>query len=133
MSAISSERMWFHNRRNRMDNFRADITSHGTESFKIAMNLLEHNKVVGYREDGNNLILYWAESPKMTKLPFPMTISQASDFVLGWLEHANYGEEPDHDGHNRHGWRIFNESWGHIGGEWQAFVVIEPVWAEFGK
>jgi len=26
------------------------------------------------------------------------------------------------------GWRVFNESYGIVGGEWDAFVAIRPAW-----
>lgn len=42
-------------------------------------------------------MLYRSDSPKATKLPFPMTLEQAADFAAGWLEHADYGSEPNHD------------------------------------
>lgn len=53
--------------------------------------------------------------------------------VRAWLEAVEYGPEPNHDGDNKKGWRVFNERYSHVSGLWQAFVAIEPVWLEYGK
>ncbi len=117
-----------------MDNFHFDMTSEGKELLKAAMMLLPRTEVVGYRvDDKKGLIFYWADSDKATQLPYPMTLEQAADFAAGWLDHASYGKQPDHDGDNGKGWRLYNESWGHVDGEWEAFVAVMPVWAMYGK
>jgi hypothetical protein len=85
--------------------------------------------VTGYRDDGRRFVLYRADSPKATKLPFPLTREQAADLIIGWLGQANYGPQPDHDGHNGKGWRLHS---GQIDGEWQTLLAVEPVWAEYG-
>lgn len=117
-----------------MDNFHFDMTSTGGKELRTALSLFPQHTVTGYRVDQEKgLILYWAESSKATALPFPMTLEQAADFAHGWLEHADYGSEPDHDGYNRRGWRLYTESWGHVCGEWQAFAAVQPAWAMYGK
>ena len=116
-----------------MDNFKIDITSEGDTQFKTAMTFFRHSKVTGYRVDGKRLILYWTKSDKATPMLYEMTLPQAAEFVLGWLSNQDYGREPDHDGDNGKGWRLYNEAWGHIGTEYQAFVAVEPVWAWYGK
>lgn len=119
-----------------MDNFHFDMTSEGDEAFKTALKLFDvrvGRTVVGYRSDAKKMVLYWSVSERATKLPYPMTFEQAANFVLGWLAHADYGPEPDHDGDNGKGWRLYNEAWGQVDGEWQAFAAIEPCWAMYGK
>ncbi len=118
-----------------MDNFHFDMTSTGASTLKAALALFNPpgGKVVGYNIVDNRMILFWANSPKATKLPFPMTLAQAGEFVAGWLEHAEYGKRPDHDGDNDKGWRLFTEIWGMIGGDHAAFAAIEPCWAMYGK
>lgn len=118
-----------------MDNFRFDMTSRGDATLKIALNLFNPpgGKVVGYKADNERLVLYWGESTNATKLPFPMTLDQAADFASGWLEHADFGSEPDHDGDNKPGWRLYCEGWGIVGGDHYAFAAIEPRWAMYGK
>jgi hypothetical protein len=116
-----------------MDNFQVDITSGGAEDLKRAMGFFSLlHKVTGYRDEGRRFVLYRADSPSATKLPFPLTREQAADLIIGWLEQADYGPQPDHDGHNGKGWRLHNGAGGHIGGEWQALLAVEPVWAEYG-
>ena len=117
-----------------MDNFHFDMTSKGEMQLKKAMMLFPYDKVIGYREDEEKgLIFYWSDSPRTIKLPFPMNLDQAADFAAGWLEHASYGKEPDHDGDNGKGWRLYTEDWGHVDGEYQAFMAVKPVWAMYGK
>lgn len=117
-----------------MDNFRIDVTAEGDDRLRAVLALFDHDTVVGYQADGRRrLVFYWTDSEKATALPFPMTMEQAADFAIGWLEHADYGDEPDHDGSNGKGWRIYNEDWGHVDGDWSAFVAIEPAWAMYGK
>lgn len=123
-----------------MDNFRLDMTAEGADRFTAALNLFNPpgNHVVGYRidevEHRPRIILYWTPSTKATQLPFPMTLDEAATFVLGWLKHANYGKKPDLDGDAEAcGWRLYNEAWGHVNNEWEAFAAIEPRWALYGK
>jgi len=118
-----------------MDNFHFDMTSEGKEQLKTALSLFPHQKVVAYRIDAEKgMILYWIQSTNALSLPFAMSLSQAADFVSGWLEEAApYGAEPDHDGDNGKGWRLYNESWGRIGDESSAFAAVQPVWAMYGK
>ncbi len=120
--------------KNIVDNFRIDITSDKSigDAMKLAFGGYKH--AVGYRIDAEKgMIFYWSISKNMTPFPFKMDAEGAAHFVLRWLKEADYGQEPDHDGHNGRGWRLYNEDWGHISNEWQAFVAIQPVWAMYGK
>lgn len=117
-----------------MDNFHFDMTSRGDKALMTALSLFPQHKVTGYRVDADKgLVLYWAASERATALPFDMTLEQAARFAADWLEHADYGSKPDHDGDNEKGWRLYSESWGHISGEWQAFAAVQPMWAMYGK
>ncbi len=120
-----------------MDNFKFDMTSEGKERFKIALSLVHKNKVIGYRvHKEKGLMLYHVKvdaSKDMILFPYEMTIGQASEFAYGWIENYNLGNQPDHDGDNGRGWRVYTESWGKVNGEWQCFVAIQAVWAMYGK
>jgi len=118
-----------------MDNFQFDMTSTGTETLRKALSLFSPpgGKVRGYSTDGQKLVLYWSESPKSTNLPFPMTLEQAADFASGWLEHADYGNQPYHDGDNGKGWRLYCDYWGRVDQDYYAFAAVQPVWAMYGK
>ncbi len=70
----------------------------------------------------------------LIELPFEMGWKEAADMAWGWLnKKAKYDEEPDHDGSNSKGWCIRNESWGHAGGYFEGFLIVEPAWAMQGK
>ena len=84
------------------------------------------------------LILYWSTGVTVgdsdhVPLPAPMDADQAESFVTAWLDAANYGPEPDHDGDNGRGHRVYCEDWGHVGNDSRAFVAIEPAWLIYGK
>ena len=116
-----------------MDNFRIDITSEGDESLKKVLGLFRYKQVAGYSIKDNKLVLYWTKSSKATMFPFMMNLDEIAVFVLGWLRSASYGQKPDIDGDCGKGWRIYNEDWGRVDGDWEAFCAIEPVWALYGK
>lgn len=141
-----------------MDNFRIDVTSKGIPALVQVLKLVETNvhklRVVGFRlekgefdTDANRavrvpterLILYKTvpshPKPGYTPLPAPIGLDMAAAMVVAWLESENtvYGPELDHDGSNSRGWRAYNESWGHVSEEWEAFLAIHPNWAWHGK
>lgn len=70
----------------------------------------------------------------MVDFPFEMDAAGVADFAQRWLNGgAAYGDEPDHDGHNGKGWTIYNEAWGHVDMQYQAFIAVTPTWAMYGK
>lgn len=89
--------------------------------------------VWGANRASKRLVLFWTPDEVMTPLPAPLGIDDCIPFVTAWLNGADYGREPDHDGSNRKGWRVYNEEWGHVAGRWQAFAAVEPVWLLIGK
>lgn len=119
-----------------MDNFRINITCQGSKYLLQAMQIAcqSHTKIVGYSIDPKKgLIFYWTECKDATKLPFTLDVAGAADFAGRWLAEQDYGGQPDHDGDNGKGWRLYNEDWGRIGSQWEAFVAIKPEWAMYGK
>lgn len=85
------------------------------------------------RTPAGRLVLFWSPYDLATLLPSPVGPDDALTLVTAWLREADYGPEPQHDGSNRKGCRVWNESFGYIDGQYQAFVAIEPVWLEFHK
>lgn len=87
------------------------------------------------------LVLSWEGNPKncndfpntKTKLPCGMDFNLAAEFAWNWLDAQDYGEEPDHDGSNHKGFILFNDAWGHVGGDHYAIVAIGKAWAMAGK
>lgn len=116
------------------DNFEFRITGASLEkSLDIAMS--GHSKVVGWSLWGRSLVLYWTTGnhEDFHPLPAPLDLEATVSFVKAWLKTADYGSEPDHDGDNSKGWTVFNQSWGHVNHQWEAFVAIEPAWMMYGK
>lgn len=119
-----------------MDNRVINIRSVGEADFKASLRLLIDSTIIGYRVDAekNRLILYKYKSDKMTPTPYPMNIEQVISFAWGWFEQSKVnGNQPDHDGDNEKGFNIYNEDWGHVGGEYSACAAITPIWAMYGK
>lgn len=141
-----------------MDNFALNVVSEGKESFKLALQIAlshhtkaSHYAVIDHDADVNEwtkkggkrktLVLFWTDDesfkPKPSAFPCDMKGAALFEFVWHWLEDCwekrAHGQEPDHDGDNGNGWRIFNEDWGHVAESHYAFVGIQPVWAMYGK
>lgn len=91
----------------------------------------------GPRRGERRLVLYWVDPEKSVEgyhpFPAPVDAEAAAPFIRAWLDVVDYGRQPDHDGDNAKGWRVYNESWGHVAGRFQAFVAIEPAWFMYGK
>jgi hypothetical protein len=123
------------------DNYKFEVTSEGREHFDIAMGLAfgksyKTRKATHYKITAEHgLILCWTDGMNgAMPLPFPMDLQAATEFAWGWLRNgAEYGRQPDHDGDNKPGFRVYNEDWGHVAHAWQAFVGIQPAWMMYGK
>lgn len=62
------------------------------------------------------------------QLLYPLDVEGVYNFVKGWLENgAELGKEPDHDGDNKAGWRVFN----YYGSG--AKFAVQGIWAQYGK
>lgn len=121
-----------------MDNRQINITSEGKSDFELAMKLIAgNNKATAYRIHNNHLVFYWCiSSTCTTAIPFPyaLDVQQMTEFAWGWLQVNKPTEsEPDHDGDNHPGFMVFNEDWGHVFNQWEAFAAITPIWAMYGK
>lgn len=128
-----------------MDNFHFDVTSnsHLAEIITIAFDGAPGGRAESYRVDQGEgagrparLVLGWSEKMRgALPLPFNLRVDDASafQFVDAWLREQKLDNEPDHDGDNGRAFRIYNESWGKVGGDSYSFVAIEPAWAMFGK
>ena len=146
-----------------MDNRKLDVTSEGEQALGMAVRLAwagkpggkaTHYKIVKLKEkvkyfgnptdwhdselvnaeDGTStLILLWHEEADALPLPYPLEVDEAVTFISGWLKKVERVEEPDHDGSNGLGWRVFTENWGHVAGHHYAIVGVQPEWAMYGK
>jgi hypothetical protein len=116
------------------DNFHFDLTGVPLDlSLKVATS--NGQKVEAWRvdEEKNLLVLYWTPTKTSNPLPAPLEEDALEGFIRSWLTLREYGEKPDIDGSARKGWRVFNEAWGHVGGEWEAFMAVEPTWMLYAK
>lgn len=127
------------------DNFRFLLTSIGKEHFKTIMALAicgapgskaatycisqKYGLVFGWHDIKDKL----DDGTILQKLPFPLDLEGIIEFSWSWLKTADYEKEPDHDGDNKHGFTVYNEGWGHVGGCHYAFVGIRPDWIMYGK
>jgi hypothetical protein len=127
-----------------MDNFKLDIVAEGDSTLLDVLKIcFEHNcpgkkaghyAVTGDRKSNRpTLVLLWHQEKKSTKHPFEMDLEDVHGFVRGWLRTVDRGTQPDHDGDNGHGFRVFTEDWGHVFDHQYAICGIQPVWAMYGK
>lgn len=121
-----------------MDNKQFDITAEDKEEFilsmKIAFGTRYPHKAVAYLIKDGILILFWHKHKDAIDLLYPMDVNETVEFVWGWLQKTAPAErEPDHDGDNGKGFRVFCDMWGHVKSYSSAFVGIRPEWAWYGK
>lgn len=146
-----------------MDNRTIDVVSEGNKDLEMALSIIWNNcpggKATHYKmmklkeeyqyygtptnnhyknlnedpEGTDTMILLWHEEKGALELPYALELEDAIHFVKGWLKKITYGAEPDHDGDNGKGWRVFTEQWGHVANHSYAIVGIQPKWAYYGK
>ena len=119
------------------DSFRFDISGDGEKLLTASMSIafMDNDKAIGFHKTSRRLTFFLAEHPESTALPAKLDCKAIMAIVQQWLEtEAEYPRQPDHDGDNKRGFRIYNEAWGHIEPfGWQAFMAIEPMWTMYGK
>ena len=70
------------------------------------------------------MVLYWTAPERVegyAPLPFAAGQGQIAVIVQGWLDSVDCGTEPDHDGDNAKGFRLYNEGWGHVESQVERF------------
>ena len=104
-----------------MSVFHFDIKAEGDELLNQAMTLVfSGEKAVGYViSDEYGIIFCNCNSDYHYKPP-------------GWLYQTKYPPQPDHDGHNNKGWRLYNNEYGYVGGIFSAIIAVKPAWIEYG-
>ena len=127
-----------------MDNHRFDITDENNLEEWIEVCASKHKAVgwASYPEMGGNpsrIVFFWVlpkyerENQTFSPLPFKAKPKDIAHIVKRWLEETEYPFEPDHDGDNCKGFRIYNEDWGHVDDQYEAFLAVSPAWAMYGK
>jgi len=119
-----------------MDNFRIDIVHDRKEVLGKALDIgfSGYRKAIGYSiHPEKGFVLYWAETKEMIPFPVSMDAATVLPIIVAWLAEQDYGREPDHDGDNNRGWRLYNEEWARVDGKYQAFLAVKPAWTMYGK
>ncbi len=119
-----------------IDNFHIDVTALEREDFSLAVRLAfsQNKSTVGWRVlPTHGLVLFWVKTEGINLFPASLDAEGAADMAWRWLKEADYGPEPDHDGSNSRGWRIYNEDWGHVADSYQAICAVQPEWVMHGK
>lgn len=121
-----------------MDNFKIEIVHETEKVFFKAFEIVcsKYTEATHYSIENNCLIFYWTDvknSEIVKKLPFSLKNDQMARFAFDWLKQAEYPRQPDHDGINKKGYVIYNESWSQVGEMYQAFIAIKPMWVVYGK
>ena len=120
-----------------MDNFSLEATSKGEEHFVPLMRMAFSAECAGnvathYRITGDKMELFWNEMADTKELPYPMTASQAIQFVWNWLEDVQIEEKgPDIDGDAVAD--AFKITSGYADGWSYAIVRIEKAWRLISK
>lgn len=92
----------------------------------------------GKRKPKSAMVLLWHEDSvrgvKASQLPFALTVESGIEFLWSWLQTADFGSQPDHDGSNGRGFIVTSgDFWGHVEGCRYAFVGVYPDWQMYGK
>jgi hypothetical protein len=127
-----------------VSHFLVDVTAYGRENlFRVLAvafsdSVSREKRATHFSADGSRQLTLFARPPRSDQalaaepFPEPLFCQQASEFVWDWLQRAEY--QPDeHDGASEKGWRVFNERFGIVGGCWEAFVAIRPMWIYIPK
>lgn len=120
------------------DNTRFDLTAVlRRPALEIAFASAAGGKATHWKHDkeNNRILLAWSESAGKDFIPFfnPLGPEEFAVFLKGLPDMLEYGRGMDHDGDSKKSFRIYNESWNHVGSNQYVFAAIEPAWAEYGK
>lgn len=143
-----------------MDNLSIDVTSIGDAALELAIRLAmtggkaahvryaklkEQTRYFGMPTNDHmtrlveddqgvpTMIFLWHEDRHSQPLGRDINPFGAAQLATIWLKETEYGEEPDHDGSNRKGWRAFSHSIGDALGCHYTIIAIQPAWASYGK
>lgn len=131
------------------DNYLIDIVCDRKETFDLAFALvasmhysLSTIGIIGWTEKKGALLLFTnmldSDKPKVTLFPSRLSIQAAAEIAWNWLSTREYPQEPDQDGSNKKGYRIFTNSepddiWYQPMGMFGALLAVKPEWCMYGK
>ena len=87
------------------------------------------------------LLVEYGNEKDINKFPTPMSSDEVFPFVKKWIktdealtvELDGWECDLDHDGHNKLGWRVYVEDWGHVNGRWGILCAVKPIYVWHGK
>lgn len=123
-----------------MNNSKIFVQSEGKEALGLALQLLYKNapggKATHYIIDNDELVLLWHEEKDCIKLPYALTVYNATDFVWEWLEQAvrkeKYGDS-DYVWNKEGGFRAYCNDWGEDEKYHYGFARIVAIYVWIGK
>lgn len=126
------------------DNQHIDISGEGLDALRAALRIFlptntDTDTIEGFMVDPEfGLILFWTNPtaivcPQFAKFPVPLTAEDLAPIIFAWLASADYGKQPDHDGDNYKGWRLYNDHWAQVANRWEAKLAVKPMWMMAGK
>lgn len=139
-----------------MDNRIFNVNGYGSEQLACTLKLAFFHGNFGKEKTCNGwiespkhgliLLSYFNENDKVNKFPVPLYSEQICPIIEAWLndlendkkkletfEMIGYDANEDHDGHNKLGWRVFCENWGHVNDMHGAICAVKPAYMWFGK
>ena len=130
-----------------VSHFLIDVTAYGRDHLShilavafsdIATGQTGQKRATHFQVEEARQLTLFARPPRSDRtsatepFPEPLTCQQAVEFVWDWLQRVPYPPD-EHDGASEPGWRVFNEQFGIVGGCWEAFVAIRPMWIYIPK
>lgn len=111
-------------------------TRHVATHYKIDVAVTRDRPLGDVIDAKPRLSLFWSDTKDALPLPYPLdTADKATDFVWNWLQSAEYGQQPDHDGSNTADGFIFSNAHitGPYGRTFTAICSVSPEWSEHHK
>src|SRR5690349_10595408 len=106
-----------------MDNGRFDITSDKNldSALVIAFGYAAGGTASHWKEEDGKLLLAWTDpGAGWNKFVVPVNALTAKDTVIEWLKAQKYVDNDKYfDGSTGKGWRVYNEAWGHVNGDYK--------------
>lgn len=120
------------------NSFRFDITDDDGLKETMELAFRKHPKgASGWAVIDGALVFAWGDNTSsdspFTAFPTGIGSWMAADLAKEWLESQEYGPETGWDGSHSKGYRVYNEAYGHAGGDYRGFVAIKPHWIVYGK
>lgn len=125
-----------------MDNFHFDVSSCAEDHLSLALELAFsgdcQRMAIGYvRKEIKGIdtlvLLSYNKYPNSIPFPAPLDVYDSTIIVRSFLKNTKSQEQPDHDGYNKLGFRVFNNEWAKVDGIDGSICGIQPAWLVYSK